>query len=134
MGATEQQADGWLIVVGLDLSVHGAEVEVQLAGVLRLERMGLEFDHDVALQPGVVEEEVDEKLVPGDLQPELTTDKGKPGTKLEQKAGDVANEGVLDVALVGLIPKAKEVEAVGIFQDLGGEPGLRRGEATSRNS
>jgi hypothetical protein len=73
--------------------------------VFRLEGMGFEFDHDVTFQPGVVEEQVDEELISGNLQPELASDEGETRTQFEQKAGDVADEGVFDVALMGLVRK-----------------------------
>jgi hypothetical protein len=40
----------------------------------------------------------------------------------------VADEGVFDVALVGLIAQAEEIEMVRVLEDFGGEPSLRRGE------
>lgn len=45
------------------------------------------------------------------------------------KSGNVADEGVLDVALMGLICQPEEVEVVGVLEDLRREPGLRRDEA-----
>ena len=128
LGAAEEQADGGLVVGSLDLGIHGAEVEIQLASVFRLEGHGLEFDDDVAFEPGMVEKRVDEEFIARHFQAKLATDEGKPGPQFQQEAGDVADEGIFDVALVGLIAKAQEVEVVGILEDLGGEPGLGRGE------
>ncbi len=128
LGAAEEQADGGLVVRSLDLGIHGTEVEIQLTGVFRLEGHGLQFHDDVAFQPGMVEKQVDEEFIPRHFQAKLATDEGKPCPQLQQKAGDVADEGVFDVALVGLIAKAQEIEVIGILEDLAGEPGLGRGE------
>ncbi len=41
----------------------------------------------------------------------------------------MANKGVFDVTLVRFVPKTKEVEPVGIFENLRGQPSLRGGQA-----
>jgi hypothetical protein len=46
----EQESNGGLVVGVLKLGIHGAEVEAQFAGMLRLEGAGLEFNHHVAAQ------------------------------------------------------------------------------------
>ena len=117
----EQQADGGLVVRGLDLGIHGGEIEIELAGVFGLEGRGLEFHHHIAFQPGVVEEQVDEKFIAADLKAELAADKGEAGAQFQQKPGDVADEGVFDIALVGFVAEAEKVEEVGVFQRFGSE-------------
>ena len=114
---------------GLDLGVQRTEVEVQLSGMFRLEGMSLEFHDHVAFQASVIEKQVDEKLFSGDFQPELAAHEGKACAQFQQEAGDVADKGVLDVALVGFVAEAEEVEMVRVFQNLSGESGLRRGQA-----
>jgi hypothetical protein len=47
--------------------------------VLRLELVGLEFDHDVAAQLQVVEQQVDEEVVAAHFQVHLAADKGEAG-------------------------------------------------------
>ena len=128
LGLAEQEADGGLVVRGFHLGIHGAEVEVELSGVLGFEGLGLEFHDDVALEPGVVKEEVEKELVAADDKLELTPDKGESRAQLQQEASDVADEGVFDVALVGLIAEAEEVEVVGIFEDFSGESSQPRRE------
>lgn len=91
-----------------------------------LERSGLEFDDYITFQPGVIEKEVNKKLISLNFEPELTADKGKTCTQLQEETGDVANEGVFDVAFVRFIAKTEKVEMVGIFEDLGGMVGLSR--------
>ena len=41
----------------------------------------------------------------------------------------MADEGIFNVALMGFIAKAEEVEVVRILEDLRGKPGLRQWEA-----
>ncbi len=94
--------------------------------MFRLEGGGLQFDHHVALQACVVEEQVDKELVAGHFQPELPPDKGKACPQFQQKAGDMANQTVLNLALVGIVAQTKEVKQVRVFQRLVGERGIRR--------
>jgi|GEM_PF-4042951 len=77
----------------------------------------------------MVEEKVDEEFVSGHFDPELSPEKGKSGSKLQQKSGDMADQCRLDVTLMGLIPDTKKIEMVGIFQDLYRQPGLMRGQS-----
>ena len=84
------------------------------------------------LQPCVVEEQVDEELIPGDLQADLTPHEGETRPQFEQESGDVPDQGVFDVAFKGLVGEPEEVEVVGVLEDLGSEPGLWRGGAEER--
>jgi hypothetical protein len=71
------KADGGLVVRGLDLLVHGGQVEIQLTRMFRLEGRGLQFHDHVALEPRVIEKQVSEELIAFDLQPELTPHEGE---------------------------------------------------------
>lgn len=113
-----------MVVLALDLRVYGAEVEVQLADMLRFEGGAFEFDDDITLQAGVVEEQIDEELVATDFKPKLASDEGETGAQLEQEAGDVADEGVFNLPLVSIVGKAEEIEVVGIFQCLLSKSGM----------
>ena len=128
LGFAEQQADGGFVVKGFDLCIHGGEIKVELPGVLGFEGVGLEFHDDIAFEPGVVEEEVDEELVAFDFQSELATDEGEARAQFQEEAGDMADEGILDVAFMRFIPEAEEIEVVGVFQNLCGKIGMDRGE------
>jgi hypothetical protein len=44
----QQQTDGWLVFLRLDLRVNSRKVEVQLACVLGFERRRFQFDNDIA--------------------------------------------------------------------------------------
>ena len=64
------------------MGVDGGEVEVQLAGVLGFEVGRFELDDDVAFKARVVEEEVEEELVPRHFQPHLAAEEGEAGAQL----------------------------------------------------
>ena len=124
---TKQKSNAGPVVRGFDLGVHRRKVEIQLAGVLRFKVHALEFHHDVAFEAGVVEQQVDEEFVPADFKPELAADKGKARAQLQEEAGDMPDEGIFNIALVGFVAKAKKIEEIGVFEGLDGKPGLKRG-------
>lgn len=72
LGFADQDADGWGVGIGADLAVDGGHVEVELAGVLRLELVDFQFDHDVAVQSQVVEQQIDAVVVTIDFDLVLT--------------------------------------------------------------
>ena len=85
----EQEADGGLVVGVVDLGLHGAEVETELAGVLGLKRAGLEFDHKVATEQQGVEEEIDEEIIASHFERDLPSDEGEAGSEFDAEVGDV---------------------------------------------
>lgn len=73
----------------------------------------------------MVEEQVEEEVLLADLEVDLPTDLGEPGTQLEQELGDVVDERPLDLALLSVLPNTEEVELVGILEYLASEIGRR---------
>jgi len=124
----EQEADGGLVVREFDLGIHGAEVETEFADVLGLEGAGFEFDHDVAAEFQVIEEEIDEEIVASHFKRNLTTDEGEAGSEFDKEVGDVLDEGGFDGAFLGLFTEPEKIEAVGILERLPGEVGLGLGQ------
>lgn len=59
----QQQANGGIVLRVFYLAVYGSQIKTQLAQVFGLEFAALEFDHDIATQLEMVEQQVDEKLV-----------------------------------------------------------------------
>ena len=59
--AAQDQADAWIVVRLAVVIIQCREIEIHLAGVLRLERPRLQVDGDKAAQLAVVEEQVDVK-------------------------------------------------------------------------
>jgi|GEM_PF-4057503 len=125
----EQEADGGLVVRRLHLGIDGAEVEIELAVVFGFEGATFELDDDVAFQPGVVAEEIDEELVAADFEPELPADVGEAGTQFDEEAGAVADEGVLNLPLMGIVGEAEEVEGIRVFQGFLSAGGVGRRKA-----
>ncbi|MNV66993.1 hypothetical protein D3C71_1597750 [compost metagenome] len=93
--------------------------------MLGLELARLQFDHHVAAQLEVVEQQVDEKLLAAHVQQHLPPDESKARTQLQQEIGDVLYQRILDLAFLCFIAQAEEIEAVRIFQRLDGQIGLR---------
>ena len=78
MGTAEQQANGWRVLGGLDLSIYCTEVEIQLASMLWFEGVGLGLDDDITFQSRMVEQQVDKEFVTGDFHTKLAPNKRKP--------------------------------------------------------
>jgi hypothetical protein len=104
------------------------DVGVELAEVLVLEGIGLEFYEDVALEDTVIEDEVDEEVFVADenaLLPGLETE---PVAQLEEEILKAVEQGVFEVGLGHDIPRpeSEELEDVGIADDVGGLERFRR--------
>ena len=110
------------------LVVDDVQIEVELAGELRLELADLELDDHVAQQLDVEEEEVDEELVTGDLQALLPPREGEAGAKLEHEPLDVLEQRQLEAPLLDDLLAWQEREIVWVPDHLLGEFGLRRGQ------
>jgi hypothetical protein len=66
-----------------ELVVDRGEIEVHLAGKLRLEFLNLKFDDNEAAQPEVVEEQVQIIVLAADLKVILTADEGEALSKFQ---------------------------------------------------
>ncbi|MOA08031.1 hypothetical protein D3C78_1277650 [compost metagenome] len=97
--------------------------------MLGLELAGFELDHHIAAQLEVVEQQVNEEFVAAYIQRYLPPDKRKACAQLQQKLGDVFDQGVFDFAFLRLIAQAEEVKPIRIFQRLAGQVRLHLGQA-----
>lgn len=122
----QDQADGRRVVRVLQLVVDHVAVEVQLAGVLRLELAALQLDHHVAAQLDVEEQQVDEVLLLADLHPVLPPHEGEALAEFEQELLQVLHQPGFQLALAKRLLQRQEVEDVGILQRLADQLGLRR--------
>ena len=75
------------------------QVEVELPRVGRGEPAHLQVNDDVAVQPDVVEEQVEEEVAAADLQVVLAADEGEPGPHLQQELAHVLQQPALQVPL-----------------------------------
>ena len=80
LAAADQEADGRVLGRGLDEIIDGIDIEVQFPGEFGLERDGLEFDDDVAVEGDVEEEHVQSPGLAGNDDLLLSTQVGKAGT------------------------------------------------------
>ena len=90
-------------MLGLYLRIHRAQIEAQLPQVFRLELAALELDHHIAAQLEVVEQQVDKKLVTSHIQQYLPAHKGKTSAQLQQKLGDMLDQGPFNRSLLRLM-------------------------------
>jgi hypothetical protein len=60
-----------------DLGIDGSEVKAQLTQVFGFEFAALEFDHHIAAQLEVLEQQVNEELVTAHVEENLPPDEGK---------------------------------------------------------
>lgn len=76
----------------------------------------------------MVEEEVDEELLPTDIEQLLPTHEREASAELKKKLRDVTHQRGLDLALERLVAQPQDVEAVGVLQVLSGQVrgGLRQ--------
>jgi hypothetical protein len=108
----QNQADAGLVLRVAQQVVRRRKVEVHLAGILGLELANLEIDHNIAAQLEMVEQHVQVVVLVGHFEVILAADEGKPDPQLKQEGADVLDQAALDVALLGLLAKAKEVEGM----------------------
>ena len=74
---TKYDADGRAILRGLDQAIDRRLVEIHFAHEFRFEITDLEINHDVAVQPGMVEKQIEEEFLAVYLQPILIADERK---------------------------------------------------------
>lgn len=68
-----------------ELVIDEVAVEVHLAGVLEFERAGLEVHHDEAAQTHVIEEQVEVRVVVGNVGVDLPADEGEALAQFEEE-------------------------------------------------
>ena len=64
------------------------------------------------------QQEIDQKFVPVDVEPDLPSDEGKPGTEFEQGVLQPVHQSLLDDAFRGRISQVKEIEDVGVLEQM----------------
>ena len=116
-------------MLAFDLAIHRSQIKPQLPQMLRFELATLEFDHHIAAQLEVVEQQVDEKLVTAHIQQHLPPDEREARAQFQQEFGDMLHQGVFDLALLRLVGQAQKIETIGVFQRFVGQVGLRPGQA-----
>src|SRR5450432_2570785 len=124
----EHEADARLVPIAPELGIRGGQVEVHLAGVLRLELAGVELDNDEAAEPQVEEEEVDVEVLASDLEVHLAAHEREADAELEEEVAHVLEQAALEVPLLRVGAQREEVEDVRVLQGLLREVGVGRRE------
>src|SRR5690606_2162288 len=86
--------------------VHGREIELELAHVLRPKGLGLEFDHNVAVKLRVVEEQINAELIASYLEAVLAAHEGEAAAELEQETPKVLKERLVELELRDVVREA----------------------------
>src|SRR5882672_4416938 len=82
----ENEANAWLVIRMAKHVIDGGEVEVHLAGVLRLERRHLEIDDHEASKLEVVEKQIELEVLSAENQGGyLATEKSESYAELDKK-------------------------------------------------
>ncbi len=115
-------------MLALDLAIDRGEVEAQLAQMLGFEFTGFEFDHHIAAQLEVVEEQIHLEFVTAHVQEHLPAHEGKAGAKFQQECGDMIDQSNFDLTLLRLVGEVQEVEPVRVFKRLASEIGFWLGQ------
>lgn len=111
----ENQSDALGVVAAAELVVDGVEVERHLARELRLELADLQVDDDESAQLVVVEEQIEEELLPADLQRLLATVLREPNAEFTEEPRDLPHRSVFQFALAGVLGDVDEVEHVRVL-------------------
>jgi len=126
----EDDADGGLVAGAALLVVEQVQIEIHLAGKLRLEGADFEVEGDEGLEEAVVEEEVDEILLFPEGDPMLAADEAEAVAEFEQEGLQARDEAVFEFAFPHGAAQAEEFQIVGTLEHLVGLLGevLRQGE------
>jgi hypothetical protein len=108
-GLAQDQANGRLIgSVALEV-IDGGEVEVHLAGELRLQGPDLEVDDQEAPQFQMVKQQVDVKILAADFEVDVFADESEADSALQQELADVSEQAALYLALVDIVGQPEEI-------------------------
>lgn len=83
MALTEQETNRRLVPFGTKLAIYRRQVEVELAGILGLELANLEFHHEEAVEPHVIEEQVQVERLVGHGKGNLAADECEAATEFQ---------------------------------------------------
>jgi hypothetical protein len=114
---TEKQAYGRGIRSIAEQIVDGGQIEVELARPLGLELSRLQLDDKVAVQPEMIEEQIDVEGLTADLERHLAADEGEPAAKLQEKVAKMFEEATLQLPLFGSRAQGQKLERIWILKE-----------------
>lgn len=74
----------------------------------------------------MTEEEVNEEVLVGNGEPELTSNQREADTQFEQKLSKVIEQTTLQIAFMGIVAQREKIEIIGIFRDVARQVRLRQ--------
>ena len=83
----QQQADGGIVMIRLQNSVHSRKIEIQLPRIVGLEFSRFQLDHHVTTQIEIVEEQINIEIVTAHAQMVLIPQKRKASTQFQKELG-----------------------------------------------
>lgn len=95
----EDDADRGIVVWRPLVGIEQIEVEVHLAGVLRLELADFQFDRHQALEEAMVEEQIDEVLLRSSHHPILAADEAEAIAELQDEIPQLRDQAIFQFAL-----------------------------------
>ena len=102
-----------LVISVAEHVIHGREVKVHLARVLRLERPHLQIDNDEASQLQMVEEQVEPEILSSNLQRNLAADESKAYAKFNQELPQVRQEFPFEISRLRLLRESQKSKLYG---------------------
>ena len=117
----EDKAEGGVVIRGAAFAVVVVHVKLELPEVLVGEFPDLQIDEDVALQNGVIEDEVNVEVVAIEGESLLAGEEGKAATEFEQEGLELGNEGVFKIGFDEFFRfrETEEFDDDGILEDIG---------------
>lgn len=112
----EDDANGWILVLFLNVSVEGLKVELQLSKVLSAELPSLQLEGDESLQPAMIEEKVGMEILPADRQGVLLIDEEEILTHLKDEVLDVRDDLAPQLCLTVFLRQREIIKKRGILE------------------
>ena len=112
---TKKQAHGWLIVFCFKEAVNRRNISNQLPHVLGAEFGDFDLHHYEAMNPIVVEKEVNILFCVSDQKAVFPSYKREAGTEFHQEALDVVGQSILQFFFVKLRADCQKIESVRVF-------------------
>ena len=117
LAGAEQHADGRTFVGLAHVAVEGFEIEIHFAELLRLKFFDLEVERDQALQPAMIEQQVEREVRVADLQAQFLADETKIRAEFDEEFFEVGHERRLQLPLGMFRGQVQKIQQVGVFEN-----------------
>src|ERR1017187_9051705 len=99
------------------IAVQRLQVEIELAKILRLKLIYLEFKGDKSVKAAMEEKQIKCKIPPANLYGKFRADKAEISAKLQYKILHAVEQGMVKIVFGVLLRQAKKFEGVGILEN-----------------